>query len=128
MIPINYIGVGLTSPLVLVNGEATMSTDRALITQSMNRILGEQRGSRYFGYDFGSRIDEILFEPNDEVLLDLLRMFVIEALSKWEKRAKIETVGLTQYHDRIDCEIQFKVLPSNEIDSFIFPFYRTLKT
>lgn len=128
MIPSNYIGVGLASPLNLSNGEATLSTDRSLITMSMNRILGEQRGSRYFGYDFGSRVEEILFEPNDEVLLDLLRVFVIEALAKWEKRAKIESVRLAQYHDRIDCEIMFKVLPSNEIDSYIHPFYTKLKT
>jgi phage baseplate assembly protein W len=126
MIEQDYIGTGLRDAITLRNGRAEVANGRELIVMSMRRILGEPRGTRFFNRDFGSRIDEILFEPNDEVLIDLLRMFVIDALSQWERRARVETVKIDLDDNKLLCEVTFKVLSSNEIDSFVYPFYRTL--
>lgn len=124
----DYIGVGAYYPMLLRNGSGLVSTGKPLIVQSMMRILGEQYGSRYFCRGFGSRKDEILFEPNDVVLMDLLKVFVIEALSKWEKRATVVGTNIWIEGDKINVDVDFRVIASNEVGSFTFPFYRRLRT
>ncbi len=126
MIQQDYLGIGLRDPLLLQNGEGVTITGAGLIEQSIGRILGEQVGERFFGYDFGSRIDEILFEPNDEVLIDLLQMFVFEAVARWEKRVKIDTVNIVQDGAKIYAEVTVLILGSNEITTYVYPWYRKL--
>ena len=123
----DYIGVGVKHPTVLVSGRDTTETGRPLLVQSMQRILGETYGSRFFCRGFGSRINEILFEPNDDVLIDLLNVFVIEAITRWEKRAVVTKTNIDIGVDKINVMVEFRVLASNEIDSFVYPFYRKLK-
>ena len=123
-----YLGQGLAMPLVLRQGAVDTISDIPLIEQSIITILNTPKGSRFFLPEFGSRLKELLFEPNDDVLQDLLRFFVFEALRDWEKRAEfVDIVFDKPSEDVLNCEIKYRILQSNEINSFIYPFYRQLK-
>ncbi len=122
-----YLGVGLKHPVTLENGSVRLETDLALINQSILDILGTPIGSRFMLRDYGSRMRELLFEPNDEVIQDIASVFIFEALQKWEKRIKIIDTKFEVSETKLQCNIYYKVLQSNEIESFIFPFYRNLK-
>lgn len=77
--------------------------------------------------DYGSRLEEVLFEQNDEVLQSMLRLFIYEAIRDWEKRVRFEDVEFERVSpDRVNCIISYKILKSNEIDSFVYPFYQQL--
>lgn len=119
-----YLGIGLKFPLTILQGKALVSNDVALLNQSIKIILDTKIGTRIFLPEFGSRLSELLFEPNDEVLFDLLSLFITEALNKWEKRVKVLAVNFKIDGVRTDCTIQFRVLNSNEVESYIYPFYR----
>lgn len=122
-----YLGTALTFPLVLQAGAVTTISDKELIVQSITTILNTPKGSEMFLPSFGSRLHELLFEPNDEVLKSFIRLFVFEALRDWEKRVSFLSVDFYRVaEDSLDCTIKYRILQSNEIDSFVYPFYQKL--
>jgi len=75
--------------------------DIGLINESIGRILNTKAwnpnnntgGERFMELDFGSRLSEIPFEPNDPITVSLLKQFINESVGKWEPRITIlETV------------------------------------
>ena len=75
-----------------------LSQDITLINESIRQILGTPVGSRVMRRDFGSRIHELLFEPNDQVLQSLAIKYAYEDVIKWEKRIFIN-------ENEVDAEI-----------------------
>ncbi len=122
-----YLGQGIKYPTKIVNGTVQLANDDSLIQQSISIILSTPKGSRFMLPEFGSRLNEVLFEPNDEVLQDMLKVFIYEAISEWETRVRFSNVSFTISENAVFCEIFYKVLRSNEINSFVYPFYRQLK-
>ncbi|MGL5077556.1 MAG: GPW/gp25 family protein [Waterburya sp.] len=123
-----YIGQGLKFPIELVKGKAELVNSDLLIQQSITDILNTPIGTRIFLREFGFRGNELLFEQNDEVLQDLLRYFIGEAIELWETRVKyVDTEFENVNNDRLDCIIKYKNIKSNEIKSFVYPFYKKLK-
>lgn len=121
-----YLGRGLKFPIQLLQGKGATSVDLSLLNQSIKIILDTPIGSRLFLPDFGSRLRELIFEPNDEVLHDLLSLFIFEALDKWERRIKVLKVECLTNEDKVECTVSYRALNSNEIESFIYPFYKKL--
>jgi len=123
-----YLGVGLQFPLNLVDGSANLVSDNLLIQQSIVDILNTPKGGRFFLPQYGSRLRELIFEVNDDLLIDLMKVFIVGALNEWEKRIAIKDVIFDVRDTTVDCRITYTVLSRNEVDSFIYPFYRKIKT
>lgn len=122
----SYLGRGLKYPTVLVNGSAVTASSRDLIQQSIYIILSTPVGERFMLPEFGSRCEEMIFEQNDEILCSMLRLFINEALEKWERRVKFLDVKFEQSEAHVNCTIMYRILASNEIESYIYPFYKRL--
>lgn len=75
--------------------------DVAVIGQGVNNILTCRKKSRFFKNSFGSDLDEIPFEINDDDLLEEAMGYIIEATSRWEPRIYIDqrNTKITQYID-----------------------------
>ncbi len=126
MVQESYLGVGLKYPTQLVNGSAVLAHSRELIQQSIYVILSTPIGERFMNPAFGSRVEEMIFEQNDEILKSMLRLFISDALEKWEKRIKFVDVKFEQDDSLINCLISYRILSVNEIDSYVYPFYKKL--
>lgn len=126
MSQLNYIGIGTKDPRTIVNGRTIRVTGPDLIEQSIRRILGEQYGTRFFNPSFGSRFDEMLFEQNNLVIVDLLRMFVFDSIRKWERRVQVLDVDIQQGMNSTEASARVRILASNEVRTFIFPVYKKL--
>lgn len=122
-----YLGVGLKQPLSLVNGKAALASGEDLIKQSIFVILGTPVGDRFMLPEFGSRVEELIFEQNDLVLQQMLKLFISDAIQTWEKRIKYLDTTFSFEDTTVYCQIKYRILTSNEIDSYIYPFYRQLK-
>lgn len=122
-----YLGKGLSYPTKLVGGSWAYLDSTELITQSITTILNTPVGSKYMLPEFGSRLKELVFEPNDEVLEDLLSTFIYEAIRDWEKRVEYISSSFSRGDNVIFCVITYRILASNEVNSFVYPFYRSLK-
>lgn len=124
-----FIGQGIVFPLVLSNGKTPIVSGFELIRSSIRMILGWPNGTRYYLAEFGSRLEELLEEPNDEVLKAVVRTFVIDAITDWEKRIYLvssEIVNVTP--TRVDIQLTYRVVNSQTEDTYIFPFYRKINT
>jgi phage baseplate assembly protein W len=127
----NYLGTGLKYPYkVNTYGRVELATENELIQQSILRILQTPVGSTYMNRDFGSHLRELVHEPNDTVLFNLLDYFIREAIETWEKRVSFISTEFEQPEENpglINCIPTYLIRQSNQIDSFIYPFYRELK-
>jgi phage baseplate assembly protein W len=73
------LDVNTESPLELVYNED--SINKSIIT-----ILGTKKFSRVFRRDFGSELQDILFDPMDDMTVLRIKRELIEAIERWENR------------------------------------------
>lgn len=122
----DYVGSGLAYPLNIdVRGNFKLSSESENIEESINIILRTNLGERVYRPDFGSRLSELTFEPvNSETLLKT-RLYVEEALSRWEPRIKLKKVSAEPNLEKnaISIEITYQIKNSPELNSMIYPFY-----
>lgn len=81
------------------------------VADSIYYILHTRKGERVMLPEFGSNIQEILFEPIDmHTALDL-EMEIKDAIERWEPRAIIDAVIIIPLYDRnaYDCSIRFHI-------------------
>jgi phage baseplate assembly protein W len=57
-------------------------------------ILGTAVGERVGEPEFGSRLHELIFEPNDDILARRAREETIEALQRWDPYIRIVGVAI----------------------------------
>jgi phage baseplate assembly protein W len=119
-----YLGTSLKTPLRLVKGKPIMVTGIDNIRQSIERILSTPKGSVLFSRDYGSRLHEMLFEPNTVVASEMLRFFIFEAIRDFEKRVRFVSCETTIQDNTILCNISYRVLATNEVETLVYPFYR----
>jgi phage baseplate assembly protein W len=94
--------------------------DEDLIADSIKQIVLTAKGERAMLRNFGSDWRKVIFEPNDDVLVELMKVVVEEAIKKWEKRVVFKDLELIE---RKNSYVRFKIyyeiigLPgTNQID------------
>lgn len=125
---LEYLGKSFKYPLQQTEvGQIEKVEGLDSIKQSIFVILSTPVGTYFFLEEFGSNLHKLKFEPNDKILESLLRYHVADAINRWEKRAKLldvsfQDVGVAQKNIIITYNNKLR----NEIDSFIYPFYKEL--
>lgn len=112
---------GLVFPLVLTNGSHSLATGVDLIQSSLKIILTWPLFTRFYEGSFGSRIHELIEEPNDDVIINLVRRFVIDSVTTWEKR--VELINLDVYRpspEKLTIELAYRVKELNIEDTFYY--------
>jgi hypothetical protein len=98
------------------------------IQDSIHLILATRIAERPFNLEFGSRLPELVFEPNDEILKKLLIHYTVEALQRWEKRIKIVHVHILEDYyvdiNTLGINIQYVIRNSHIEGSYVYPFVR----
>lgn len=120
---IDVLGSGITWPITLVNGRPPIETGKPLIQSSMKIVIQWPLFTRVMLGQFGSRINEILEEPNDNTQKQLMTTFFKDSLTMWEKR--IEFIGINfedNNMDELKVRVFYRIITQANIDSFIFPF------
>ena len=130
----DFLGKGLRYPFRFqsVSGGTQVSTatsrEHEHIRESILQILGTRIGERFMNPEFGSRLKDLVFEQNDEVLKGLLRHYVIDAIKRWEKRVIITEVRFDDRPLNIDgnlllVHIAYRVIQSQVDGNLVYPFY-----
>jgi phage baseplate assembly protein W len=131
----DFLGKGLKYPFQFqsVSGgtevSAATSREHEHIRESILQILGTRPGERFMNPEFGSRLNDLVFEQNDEVLKGLIRHYVIEAIDRWEKRVVVISVSFGEPNQTIDqyqlsiC-ITFRVIRYSTDGNLVYPFCR----
>lgn len=99
-----------------------VKTEEELIRDSVVTILLTDIGQRFFVPDFGSRLRELVFEPNDMVLATLAQEYVRTALGRWEDRIGIINVKASSDENIMVLVVIYVILRINKILSLPLQF------
>lgn len=121
---LNYLGKSIKYPIAVSNGQIVSVKDIELIKQSIVDILSTPLGSRYMQRNYGSRLSESLFEPNNKILAVILENDIVDALAIWEKRITVERLSFDFKEAQVDCHIYFRINANGKFETFVYPFYR----
>jgi uncharacterized protein len=121
-----YLGTGLSFPLQTnVQGGLKLSSEAQKVKESIWLILRTDLGERVYRPDFGCRLSELAFTPLNRDTLLKMRLYVLEALQKWESRIDIDEV-LAEPHaqtGRVNIILHYRLKSHPDPDSFVYPFY-----
>lgn len=124
-----FIGSGYIFPLELQNGKPRLRVgELELIRSSIMMLISWPKNDRFFLGEFGSRIEECIGQPNDDILSTLVYQFISDAINNFERRIELLDIGIIRPNNTsINIRLTYKIRTTNLEDSFIFPFYRSIK-
>jgi len=123
----SFLGRGLHFPLgVDASGGMAASAGEENIEQSLRLVIGTAIGERVMRPQFGCRIHDYVFHPNDASTAGLVAFYVREALQKWEHR--IDDVEVEAYPDSarenvLLVHVHYRVSSTNADQNLVYPFY-----
>src|SRR5262245_34798679 len=123
----DFLGKGLRFPVsVNLNGGVSSSAYEENVRQSIFIILGTAPGERLHRPDFGCRIHDLMFAPNNDITAARAEVYCEEAIYKYEPR--IEHVACrasanTDQPNRLDVRIEYVIAGKNDKRNLVFPFY-----
>jgi phage baseplate assembly protein W len=98
------------------------------IEQAMRIILNTSPGQRVMRPEFGCRLQELVFAPNNSQTAGRAERFVREALGRWEPRIDLERVTVQpddQNRARLLISVFYRVKATHSSRSLVYPFYLT---
>jgi hypothetical protein len=90
-------------------------------------ILLTPKGQRVMRPEFGCRIHELVFAPNDATTTGLAAYYVEEALAMWEPRIRVLDVRAAPDRERAErllVEVEYEIKATYDKRALVFPFYR----
>lgn len=122
-----FLGQGLAFPLhVNPRGEISLAKGKEDIDQAIRIILGTAPGERLMRPEFGCRVHELLFAPQNAATEGLIVHYVEQALGRWEPRIDVQQVEVVPDPNRqgvLMVEISYRVKTTHDERSIIYPFY-----
>jgi hypothetical protein len=122
----DFLGRGLSFPLqVNSRGEIALVDGDQDIEQSIRIILETSPGERVMRPEFGCRVHELVFAPNNAATEGLLIHYIQEALEQWEPRIEVQDIEISTAADTgsvLLAEVKYLVKDTHDPRSIIYPF------
>jgi phage baseplate assembly protein W len=79
--------------------------------------------------EFGSRVKDLVFENNTDVLKSLLRYHIGKALERWEPRIQVTSILFPQGADEstVPVSISYRVIRSQVDGNLVYPFVQEIR-
>ncbi|GIK66483.1 MAG: hypothetical protein BroJett018_42770 [Chloroflexota bacterium] len=123
----DLIGRGWAFPPQIDNrGQLALTQGDSEIQQAIQIILGTSPGERVMRPDFGCRIQELVFAPNNLETCALAERYVREALGRWEPRINLTKVKAEPHYENngvLMIEVSYSIKTTQDPRSLVFPFY-----
>ncbi len=123
------VGRGWAFPVSTdATGGLRLSSDEPEIEQAIAIIIGTSPGERVMRPEFGCRIHELVFAPNNAETIGLARRYVTEALGMWEPRIEVEEVDVKadandMARGRLNISVKYTIRGTKDFRSLVYPFY-----
>jgi len=123
----DIVGRGWAFPPTFdAQGGLALTSERSELDQSIQIILATAPGQRVMRPNFGCRLHELVFAPNNSQTVAQARRFVEEALGMWEPRIRVTEVDVRtdrQDASRLLIRIEYQVRATRDPRSLVYPFY-----
>lgn len=124
----DFLGSGWAFPVgVDARGRIALSRRERDVEEAIIMILLTPKGQRVMRPEFGCRVHELVFAPNDASTEGLAIYYVEEALAMWEPRIEVLSVRANpdaSAPERLLIEIDYEIKASYDRRTLVFPFYR----
>ncbi len=131
---IDFLGVGWTYPVqfdqhskpVLLKGQVLLAKYEDSVRQSIWAILNTARGERVMRPNFGCRIHDHVFAPNNPGTVGEIISDVQSALVEWEPRIDVLDIDLLSHPSQpnlLQISINYQVRTTNNSFNLVYPFY-----
>ncbi len=122
-----FLGKGWRFPVAInLTGGISSSSLEENVRESMFIIMGTAPGERVRRPQFGCRIHDLMFAPNNYVTSARAEFFCEEALYKFEPRIDELTVKAEPSKtepNRLDIRITYKIIGQTHVKNLVYPFY-----
>ena len=122
----DFLGKGIAWPMRLSERKGiAVSRSEDKIKESIQIILGTERGTRLMRPTFGSQLHTLVFAPNNIGTANLARYYVEDALTTWEPRIVLDQVTVENNH-QTNClvvNIRYHVKATRDPQNLVYPFY-----
>lgn len=100
-------------------GNLVRLTDADAVKRSLRNLLMTNRGERVYRPDLGSDIRRVLFEPMTPQMSSQLKMYITDAVEKYEPRAKLVDVVVlpVEAQNTYYVTINFEIINSNDVQT-----------
>lgn len=123
----DFLGKGLRFPVAVnLNGGVSQSQLEENVRQSIFIILGTAPGERIMRPDFGCRIHDLMFAPNNDITAARAEVYCEEAIYKYEPRIDKVVCRATSNPDapnRLDVKLEYVIAGKHDKRNLVFPFY-----
>lgn len=129
----NFLGKGIKFPFQFSktgrtgqNFSTSVSEGVEHVKECLYLLLHTSIGERVMLRDFGSKLARLVFEPQDQLLIQEILNAIKEAIRKWEKRVQVvdlKVLKINPKDGRIDLSFVFKIINTNVTGNMVFPFY-----
>lgn len=109
-------------------GGFALTSERSEIDQSIQIILATAPGQRVMRPNFGCRLHELVFAPNNSQTVAQARRYVEDALGMWEPRIRVTDIDVQtdrQDSSRLLIRIEYQVRSTRDPRSLVYPFFLT---
>jgi phage baseplate assembly protein W len=118
--------IGITLPIQIGNtafNQSFITADQ--IKSNIKNLLLTKRFERLMQPEFGSGIQELLFNMNDELFADNLENTIVDTLSKWLPFVNVETINIQQPNDykdnnKVEVSVSFRISDTQILDTVTF--------
>jgi phage baseplate assembly protein W len=120
MVQKDFLGRGWAFPFQFdpASGAVAVSEFEENIRQCVTVILGTRPGERQMLPDFGCRIHELLFAPNNQTTAQVAAGHVREALGRWEPRIEVQDVNASSDPSgAIRVEVVYRIVSTDAVQT-----------
>jgi phage baseplate assembly protein W len=118
--------IGITLPIQIGNtafNQSFITADQ--VKSNIKNLLLTKRFERLMQPEFGSGIQELLFNMNDEMFADNLENTIVDTLSKWLPYVNVETINIQQPNEfkdnnKVEVSVSFRVSDTQVLDTVTF--------
>jgi hypothetical protein len=123
----DIIGKGWAFPPRLdQRGQIALVEGANEIEQAILIILNTSPGQRVMRPEFGCRLQELVFAPNNSLTAGLAERYVREALGRWEPRIDLEEVLVSPDPSNralLEISVRYRIKAIHSSRSLVYPFY-----
>lgn len=91
-------------------GSTTVSEGVDKIRQNILAFLTIPKGSLFFNPEYGSNLDNLLFEPNDFILRDTIERYLFSQIETHLKDIRVDNIQVEIYNEYLNIDIHYYIL------------------
>ena len=123
----DFLGIGFKFPLqVSARGAIATARNEERVAESIAFILGTAQGERVMCPDFGCRIHQLVFQPNDDRTQGRVAQMVRRALVDLEPRIDLLDVRVQSppaEPNLLLIRVDYRVRSTNAFNNLVYPFF-----